>query len=353
MSDKRSTIDRMERQNPVPPHSNLEPPAGSMEQILAHSRERSESNHDARRRYRPILVAASVVLVAGATVGGVLVVGDRSGSTAPGSPPSASFALPPTDPDLTVLPPPTAPEGATPTAPLLHFVAYTQAVSAKDLLLHLADRARRQPPARGTGPYEFMQTQGWFLSSVQTAEGTVLGWDTAVIDREQWGAEDGSRRIVDTENGVARSDNIGPARLPGDQIGSDESSAEVLRERLLVEGDGRSTQQWFTAFTDTWTTRIVPPNLQAAFLSVLAEQQDLAVLGAVTDRVGRHGVAISTETHERRLVLVFDETTGALLDYEQIALTPTAVSVPVALPSTVSYTVWLDRGYVDSVGNRP
>lgn len=353
MSDKRSAIDRMERQNPVPSSSNLEPPVGGVEQILAHSRDRSKSNHDARRLYRPILAAASVVLVAGAIVGTVLVVGDRPGTTAPGSPPAASFALPPTDPDLTVLPPPTAPEGATPTAPLLHFVAYTQPVSAKDLLLHLADQARQQPPARGTGPYEFIQTRRWFLSSDQTTDGTVLGWGTAVVDREQWGAEDGSGRIVDTENGVARSANIGPARLPGDQIGSDESSAQVLRERLLHERDGRSAPQWFNAFTDTWTTRIVPPNLQAAFLSILAEQQDIAVLGAVTDRVGRHGVAVSTETHEHRLVLVFDETTGALLDYEQIALTPTAASVPVALPSTVGYTVWLDHGYVDSVGNRP
>ncbi len=354
MNSKRSTIERMKRENPVPPQSNLEPPVGNVEQILAHRRERAELKPDARRVYRPLMAAAGILLVGGVVVGVVLAaVRDRPRTVAPGSVPAVSFALPPIDPDPTVSLPPIVPQGAVPTAPLLHFVAYSQPVSAKDLLLHLSYQARQQPPARGAGPYEFMATRGWYLSSAQTTDGTVLGWDTAVIDREQWRAEDGSGRIVDTENGVTRSDSIGPTDSPDDQIGSGDPPASVLRERLLSDGAGRSASQWFHAFTDTWTTCIVSPNLQAAFLAVLADQPGLDVLGQVTDRAGRDGVAVSTKTEERQLVLVLDATTGTLLDYEQIALTPTTVSVPVPLPSTVSYTVWLDRGYVDAVGDRP
>lgn len=358
MSDKRSAIDRMERQNPVPPESDLQPPVGGVDRILAHDRDRDRDRSGAapggRRRQPVLLAAAGVVLVAGVAVGGILVAGgDRSGTIPAGPPPAASFALPPTDPDLVVLPPSTVPEGAAPTAPMLHFVAYSRPVSATDLLRHLSDRAAQQSPARGTGPYEYMQRRGWYLSSAQTTDGTILGWDTAVTDREQWLAEDGSGRVDITENGAAQSLPASPMFSSEDRIDSDAASVPVLRERLLTEGSGRSTQQWFGAFTDTWTTRIVSPALQAAFLDVLAEQPGIDVLGAVTDRVGREGVAVSTNTGDRQLVLVFDEHTGALLDHEQIALTPAATDVPIALPSTVNYTVWLDRGYVHSIGDRP
>lgn len=64
-------------------------------------------------------------------------------------------------------------------------------------------------------------------------------------------------------------------------------------------------------------------------------------------------MAVSTSTGDRKLVLILDESTGALVDYEEIALTPEAAEVPIPLPSTVNYTVWLDTAYVRSVGERP
>lgn len=357
MSHKRSPIDRMERQNPVPPHSDLVPPDGRLEKILTHERDRDLADPDARVRgpHQPVLVAAAVVLAVGVAVGGTLLaIENHQGTVAsPGSPSDASFSLPPTDPDVMVLPPPAASPGAVPTAPMLHFVAYSRPVSPKELLHHLSDRALQQPSARGTGPYAYMKTRGWYLSSDQTTDGTVTGSQTSIVEREQWRAEDGAGRVDDTENGATRSDMVGPDTQPHRRVDADTQSAPVLRDRLLSQGSGRSTRQWFGAFTDNWTVQIVSPGLQSAYLGILAEQPDIEVLGAVTDRVGRAGIAVSTRTDDMQLVLVFDETTGALLDYEQIALTAAAAAVPISLPSTVSYVVWLDDGYVQSVGDRP
>ncbi|MFC4603497.1 hypothetical protein [Rhodococcus kronopolitis] len=353
MNDDRTALARMEQQNPVPRSFHRAPPAGGLRSILAHDRDRVEVLSWWRR---PLLVAASVVATAGLAIGTVVVLHDDTPDhtvAAPGSTPVQSFSLPPTNPDIAVLPPADAGPGDVATVPMLHFVAYIHPVSSRELLMHLADQAERQPPARGVGPYEYVKTRGWYLSTDQTADGVVIRSEIAEIDREQWRADDGSGRFIETENGQTNSRDVGPQDHPWIRLDVGSPPSSQLRNRLLDMGAGRTTPQWFAAFTDTWNSQIVSPGLQSSLLRILADQNGIEVLGAVEDRVGRPGVAVSATTSDERLVLVLDEATGALLDYEQIALTAAAASVPIPLPSTVSYTVWLDAAHVRSTTDRP
>jgi hypothetical protein len=351
MSDDRTALARMDRQNPVAGDAELAPPPGGMESILRHERDHSEGG---TRRSRPLLVAASVVVVTGLAIGGVAVLNDDEAGPTVATPGSEQpFSLPPTDADVAVFPPVGASPGDAATAPMLHFVAYSSPVSSRELLMHLSDRAEQQPPARGEGPYEYMPSRGWYLTTHQTTDGVVFRTETAEIGREQWRAEDGSGRLSETENGATRSWEVGPQESPWTRPDKGGGSALVLRDRLVADGKGRTAAHWFAGIRDTWGAQIVSPALHAAYLRILADQNDLEVLGAVNDRVGRPGIAVSTSTGDKNLVLILDESTGALLDYEEIALTPAATPVPIPLPSTTNYTVWLDSAYVESVGERP
>jgi hypothetical protein len=353
MSDGRTALARMERQNPVAGDAELVPPRGRMESILRHERDHSEGRTP---RSRPLLVAASLVVATGLAIGAATALNnDEPGPTVatPSTTSEQSFSLPPTNADVAVFPPAGASPGDAATAPMLHFVAFNRPVSSRELLMHLAGRAEQQPPARGEGPYEYMQSRGWYLTTHQTTEGVVFRTEITEIDREQWRAEDGSGRVADTENGATQSWDTGPTDFPRTRMDAGGVSAPLLRDRLLADGKGRTAAHWFGGIRDAWSSQIVAPALQGAYLSILADRDDIEVLGAVEDRVGRPGIAVSTSAGDRKLVLILGESTGALLDYEEIATTPAAAEVPIPLPSTVSYTVWLDTARVVSAGERP
>jgi hypothetical protein len=88
---------------------------------------------------------------------------------------------------------------------------------------------------------------------------------------------------------------------------------------------------------------------------MLADERQLTNAGTVTDRIGRTGVAVSTESSNSglntRCTLIFDPNTGMLLDFEQVLLE--AGKLPVKVPATSSYTVWITTGHVNSIGDLP
>lgn len=355
MTNRRPPLKSMERHNPVPPNVEFVPPEDGLQRILTHDHDRADGSLQDRPRHRiavaAVAAAAAVVLVAGVAVTGALVV-DSPRETTQSAPPAATFTLPPLDPGQAVFPP-SASTPANGSAPMLHFVAYSRPVSSADLLRHLAAQAERQPPAPGSGAYEYVKSRNWFLSSARTTDGTILnqGW-IAEIEREQWRDETGAGRLDSLEDGVQQSSILHPDVFPWPRLDADTRSVSELRSRLLAAGSGRTAQQWFGEYRDTWTSQIVSPELQAAYLGVLADQPGIDVLGAVTDRAGRAGVAVATEGGDRKTVLIFDDATGALLGYEEIATGAGATEFPVPLPSTVGYISWIAEGYVPSVGDR-
>lgn len=100
----------------------------------------------------------------------------------------------------------------------------------------------------------------------------------------------------------------------------------------------------------------MPPAVPSALLQIRAGQQGLTVAGDVTDRAGRAGIALSAvrpdSERTTQHILIVNPATGALLAQERVQLGG-ELPVPVELPATVSYTLWLDTGYVDSVDDRP
>ncbi len=238
------------------------------------------------------------------------------------------------------------------TPPLLDYHGSRQ--SARELLLGLAAAAGRQPePAAGR--YDYIQTQGWYLDTALDTGSHVLRSQVDPTRREQWTDASGAGRIEETRSGI-RTDTSrvygagqlgGPASLPTDPA--------AIRAELAKRVHNDNTSDWLVAVSDVWFAQIVPPQVHSAMLQALAGVDGLTVKGSVTDRAGRPGVAVTTTSTRSGLrqnyTMIFDPQTGALLDYEEVALQAGALKIRV--PATISYTVWLRTGRVPSVNARP
>jgi hypothetical protein len=75
----------------------------------------------------------------------------------------------------------------------------------------------------------------------------------------------------------------------------------------------------------TVLTAPVPPKVRAGVMRALAQRPGIRQLGAVTDVLGRRGIAIGTNGPVYREELIFNEKTGAYLGEEEVLLTPNAV----------------------------
>lgn len=251
-----------------------------------------------------------------------------------------------------------APPDYVATPPLLQYASISMEGSASDMLTELADKARRQPPPPGTGRYHYVHTRVWLLHTDRTTDMRIIDTGVQEGQREQWIAADGSGRIEHTIGGERTrwSGTYGPGQGAAPRLeGSNEDS---LRSQLLRQGRGHTTGDWFDTVGQLWSQQVVTPQLQSALLRVLADQPGIAMAGMTTDRAGREGVAVSTEieqTHpivpEMRYVLVFDQDTGMLLDYEQIALR--AGHFPIQAPATIGYYLWIGSGYTPDTTTRP
>lgn len=256
-----------------------------------------------------------------------------------------------------VVPRLTEPAVAAATPPLLEYSELKREGSASDMISELAQHARSQPPLPGNGPYHYVNTRQFQLTTSMTTDMEVMDARVEERLREQWIARDGSGRIEQTTDGEREnfSGKFGPrAGRPPLLVGSEQE----LRSRLLREGSDRTSGDWFDVMAQAWSKQVVSPDLQAALLEILADRSDVEVRGMTTDRQGREGIAIGTDTTQRdplapemRYVLVLDPETGMLLDYEVIALE--AGDLPIDPPATVSYIVLLKSGYMPDTDSRP
>jgi hypothetical protein len=77
-------------------------------------------------------------------------------------------------------------------------------------------------------------------------------------------------------------------------------------------------QSIFLAVRDLYSIYAVPQQTRAQVLRILADLPGISWRGAVTDRAGRAGVAISVDTATTREILIFDPKTGALLAWDEV-----------------------------------
>ena len=110
---------------------------------------------------------------------------------------------------------------------------------------------------------------------------------------------------------------------------------------------------------DMLLSPVAPPALRAALYQVAAGLPGVRFLGAETDRLGRHGLAVGLshgdDTHARASeVMVFDPDTGLLLQSEERALDPVQWGLPASMKDVVvGWTVWAQAAVVDGTGVRP
>ena len=220
-------------------------------------------------------------------------------------------------------------------------------------LRRLAMVAAAQPrPAAGAGVH-CVRTRGWYLTSSQWLVGeTLQHMDSRMqeVDRQLWRAEDGSGRLEERCDG-RRSDlsgDYGPGHFDLPSLPSSASGAPARpAPRGLCQLRG---------LVELWSTRVVPPALQAALLDALAGQSWAVTLTAVNDRLGRDGVAVAAEENvlgmTSRYVVVLSAATGRLLAAEEVALDQ-ADWLPALVPCTTSYTAFVTSALVDSLGSRP
>lgn len=249
------------------------------------------------------------------------------------------------------------------TPPLLHYTALVGDPSPRQLLTTLAARAAAQTPRPRTGRYDFVRTRAWYWDMTSDPP----DHSTHALDytlRDQWLAQDGSGRLEETRGGVrTNTSGVLPAQAAG--APTDLPTDPTALQAVLAEQDHpTSTQGWFDAAGAVWDTQVVTPAMESALLLVLADKPNMVVRGTVTDRAGRVGVAISTDhdsgtgnakhaptSEPERYTLIINPRTGNLLDLEEVLFR--AVNIPVKVPFTFSYDMWISSGYTDSTTTRP
>ena len=358
--------------NPVPPGlvaglADSPDAEALLEQILAtRPQSRPRSFRWARRRG---LLVATAVLVAAA----VLAVGVVSPFDVPllsrGSPALAA------------------------TPPLLSFDR-SGMPDAKTLLERLADKAAVQPPAPGSGAFDYVQVQAWSLDSAIGGGRTTSALVPTLT--EAWTAPDGSGRSR-TVRGHAEVERVGSketlkavlagtgaaevtifgeggtSKLPLVELSRLSADPRVLAKQLLrnegtlsYDPDPAGAPVWFQRVQNVsalYRRQVVPPRLQAALLRVLATTPGLVVHGTGRDRVGRAVVAVGFEStaHGRpaRYQLLFDPRSGALRGVEE-AVTTLLVNpqtgrdyLNVRIPALVASESYLASGHARDDRTRP
>lgn len=90
-----------------------------------------------------------------------------------------------------------------------------------------------------------------------------------------------------------------------------------------------------------------PPGVRSALYKVAAKIDGIELIGNVTDRLGRQGVALAMTTEhwggKQRLTLIFDPTTSAFLEEQKILLEPVGW-VDAKPPVVIGYTTYLESG---------
>jgi len=165
-------------------------------------------------------------------------------------------------------------------------------------------------------------------------------------DREHWIAA-GRPQVNPPHSG----ESLPPPPAPNLPSDPDRLYAK-LHEEAVGNGNGISAEM-LTEVGDALRESDTSPALRAALYEVAARIPGVELLGPVTDRIGRHGIAVacsSASGHERH-ELIFDPQTSALLGEEYRALAGNVFGYPAG--TVTGYATYVSTGVVNRLGARP
>ncbi len=256
--------------------------------------------------------------------------------------------------------------------------------AAAEVLLAAADQAEASPvavtttvPVGGTASdMPGIRWSRWESGALVTFSFGLDEAYTAMVHskRETWVAPDGSGRIAEEVLDIeflSDEDRIGWGRLGGDlrlaineeygpgsldyqSYGSLPTDPDKLRNELLAvpHGDWSEEVGLLWSVEDVLRDGGAPPELRAALFRVAAGIDGIELVGEVTDRVGRPGIAVALEYEGNGLVfrewMIFDPETASLLGTEKLLLTATPL-YRAEPPLSVSWVAYLDDRVVDRV----
>ncbi len=256
------------------------------------------------------------------------------------------------------------------------------AATAATVLHRAAAVARAQVPLRPLAPgeYLYVKSVNEYLSAGIFEDGRSFSALVPAV-REIWRGPDGGRILQtygtpifltarDRETWVAAGrpslagavdgtddgkldTTFGPGELPPPDLPTD-PAALFARLRHDAEGYGNGLYtEMFTLVGDGLRETMATPEQRAALFEVAARIPGVELLGDLTDRAGRAGVAVamSDEVTRIRSELIFDPRTSALLGEEEVVLEGNSFGYPAG--TVIGYVTYLATAVVDSPRERP
>lgn len=107
--------------------------------------------------------------------------------------------------------------------------------------------------------------------------------------------------------------------------------------------------QVFDAIGAALKEQPAPPGMRAALYQALALVPRIELAGAVTDRVGRAGVAVAFTEVGTRHELIFDPETSELLGSRDVLVDPTRSDIPAPVGTVIGDVAYLERAVVDEL----
>ncbi|SDU54261.1 hypothetical protein [Jiangella alkaliphila] len=312
-----------------------------------------------RPQVRPVLWPAAGLVAASAVAAAVLVVSNLGSDGAD----TAYAATPPVLAAELAMGQPAATElrslATTAAQPQVSAYAAADTVTTESWLLTVTETgAADAPPAEGRAPVEGA------AASLALGAPAVTSAVVPVL-REQRFLADGSVHVRETQGEArfptAEWSEADAAATPGTLLLDETIPAgglasaypellatdpAALRAQLLAVWPqaGDPAAALFQALHEVASTRVVDASVQAAALTMLADEPGVVALGETTDRRGRVAVAFGTDSDDtgldRRHVLMLDPQTGRLLGYEEV-LTGDTGGLDVEAPVVATYTVFL------------
>lgn len=233
--------------------------------------------------------------------------------------------------------------------------------------------ASQQPPqaAPGSGQYEYLKTIQGARYGSGNGSGNRIAWHVCFTSQtlQYWVAADGSGHMT--------ASVPPPCIVDGVSIGTFGSSSQAFKgpEYELIRGvypdaaslpadpaalehlieqqflGGKPSEGGTFQYAGTFLQSAAPPAVRAALYRLIEGLPGIELAGPMTDRVGRHGIAVRYTTDSIRYTLIFDPATSAVLEYEEAAarlISSESSAPPIRPGDVIVYTVYLESGLVNS-----